>query len=151
MEQEHNRLEIDIFHLRSERHPHDQRLKFELARRLKRAGNYSGAIQRLEEALSDPLLAAEVNLELGECWQHLRQFGKALGYYRSAVELAGNGSGGSRPPLADSRTTLLTPLYRIGVLAAAMNEPAEARAALTRLLVIEPAYKDARERLDKLP
>lgn len=144
MEQEHNRLEIDIFHLRSERHPHDQRLKLELARRLKRAGNYSGAIQRLEEALADPLLAAEAHLELGECWQHLRQFGKALGYYRQAAELAGNVSGGSRPPLANA-------LYRIGILAAAMNEPAEARVALMRLVAIDPDYKDARERLGKLP
>jgi hypothetical protein len=32
-----------------------------------------------------------------------------------------------------------------------MNEPAEAQAALTRLVSIEPDYKDARERLDKLP
>jgi tetratricopeptide (TPR) repeat protein len=144
MEQEHNRLEIDILHIRSERHPHDQRLKLELARRLKRAGNYSGAIQRLEESLADTSLAAEGNLELGECWQHLRQFGKALGYYRRAVELADAFSGGSRLPLT-------TALYRIGVLAAAMNEPAEAQAALTRLVSIEPDYKDARERLDKLP
>jgi pentatricopeptide repeat protein len=144
MEQEHNRLEIDIFHLRSERHPYDQRLKLELARRLKRAGNYSGAIQRLEEALADETLAAEVNLELGECWQHLRQFGKALGYYRRAVELADDSSSGLRPPLA-------TALYRIGVLAAAMNEPVEAKAALSRLVAVDPGYKDARERLDKLP
>jgi hypothetical protein len=32
-----------------------------------------------------------------------------------------------------------------------MDRPEEARAALTRLLAIEPGYKDARERLDKLP
>jgi tetratricopeptide (TPR) repeat protein len=142
MEQEHNRLEIDIFHLRSERHPDDQRLKLELAIRLKRAGNYSGAIQRLEEAQADPTLGAAVNLELGECWQHLRQFGRALEYFRHAAERASD---------VDPRTTLLTALYRIGVLAAAMNEPADARGALTRLVAIEPAYKDARERLDKLP
>jgi tetratricopeptide (TPR) repeat protein len=142
MELEHNRLEIDIFHLRSERHPHDQRLKVELARRLKRAGNYSGAIQRLEEALVDNSLAAEVRLELGECWQHLRQFKKGLAQYKQAAESS---------PAGDHRATLLTALYRIGVLAAAMNEPGEARAALTRLVAIQPDYKDARERLDKLP
>jgi tetratricopeptide (TPR) repeat protein len=139
MEQEHNRLEIDILHVRSERHPDDLSLRLEVARRLKKAGNYSGAIQRLEEALADASLAAEANLELGECWQHLRQFPKALAYYRKSVE----GCGGEEPPV--------TALYRIGVLAAAMNEPAEARAALTRLLAIDPQYKDARERLDKLP
>lgn len=140
MEQEHNRLEIDIFHLRSERHPHDKQLKLELARRLKRAGNYSGAIQRLEEALADPSLAAVANLELGECWQHLRQFAKALGYYRQAAQID-----------EANQSTQLTALYRIGVLAAAMNEAGDAKSALTRLVAIKPNYKDARERLDKLP
>jgi hypothetical protein len=42
-------------------------------------------------------------------------------------------------------------LYRIGVLAAAMGQPVEARAALTRLVALEPDYKDARQRLDNLP
>jgi tetratricopeptide (TPR) repeat protein len=146
MEQEHNRLTIDILHVRSERHPDDLSLRLELARRLKQAGNYSGAIQRLEEAAVDPALAAEANLELGECWQHLRQFGKALGYYRNVVP-TWEGEAPAEPP----PRPLVAALYRIGVLAAAMNEPGEARAALTRLLEIEPEYKDARERLDKLP
>ncbi|MCI0358039.1 MAG: tetratricopeptide repeat protein, partial [Planctomycetaceae bacterium] len=136
-----------IFHVRSERHPGDASLRLELARRLKMAGNYSGAIQRLEEARADERLAAEVLLELGECWQHLRQFGKALDYYRQAVELSDGASGGSRPPLA----TPLAALYRIGILAAAMDQPAEAKAALARLVAIDPDYKDARQRLDNLP
>jgi tetratricopeptide (TPR) repeat protein len=156
LEQEHNRLAIDIYHVRSERHPNDPSLRLELARRLKWAGNYSGAIQRLEEARAlaetkaDRSLASEALLELGECWQHLRQFDKALAFYREAVtsaELATQSSGGSRPPLA----TCLAALYRIGVLAAAMNNPAEAKAALTRLVALDPNYKDARQRLDNLP
>jgi tetratricopeptide (TPR) repeat protein len=146
LESEHNRLKIDIFHLRSERHPDDLSLRLELARRLKRAGNFSGAIQRLEEALADERLAGEALLELGECWQHLRQFEKALAYYRQAAELAdkAGATGGTPRPLVGA-------LYRIGVLAAAMNRPAEATAALARLVVIEPEYKDARQRLDNLP
>jgi tetratricopeptide (TPR) repeat protein len=136
LEQEHNRLAIDIFHLRSERHPDDPALRLELARRLKKAGNYSGAIQRLEEARGDAMLAAAVLLELGECWQHLRQFSKALDFYRqAAIEAERN-----------SADNLVSSLYRIGVLAAAMNRPAEAREALARVLAIDPDYKDARER-----
>ena len=46
---------------------------------------------------------------------------------------------------------LVGALYRIGVLAAAMNQPEEAKAALARLLAIDPDYKDARQRLDNLP
>jgi tetratricopeptide (TPR) repeat protein len=162
MESEHNRLAIDILHLRSERHPDDLSLRLELARRLKMAGNYSGAIQRLEETLADPSLAADANLELGECWQHLRQFDKAADFYRQAVAEAcrpeSDAPAGSPenvsenvPSGDDCRTTLLAALYRLGVLAAAMDQTQEARAAFTRLLTIEPDYKDARQRLDKLP
>ncbi len=168
--QELNRLAIDLYHVRSERHPDDLPLRLELARRLKRAGNYSGAIQRLEEAraltetTADNSLAAEVLLELGECWQHLRQFDKALDFYRQAVECGPTVPVGHEARLDDlhrtsdedhrttfQRTTLLAALYRIGVLAAAMNNPAEAKAALTRLVALAPDYKDARQRLDNLP
>jgi tetratricopeptide (TPR) repeat protein len=143
IEQEHNRLEIDIFHVRSERHTDDFSLRLELARRLQKAGNYSGAIQRLEEVRASPALAPAATLLLGECWQHLRQFGRALEFYRQAVELAE-----VQTPIQD--TTLTSALYRRGVLAAAMNQPAEAREAFRRLLAIDPAYKDAHERLDNL-
>jgi tetratricopeptide (TPR) repeat protein len=143
---EHNRLEIDIFHVRSERYPGDLSLRLELARRLKRSGNFSGAIQRLEEARADDRLAGEALVELGECWQHLRQYGKALDYYRRAIETDERLSVTSTTP-----RPLVGALYRIGVLAAAMNQPAEAKAALARLVAIEPDYKDARQRLDNLP
>ena len=133
---------IEILNLRCERLPGDRKLRLELARRLKRAGNYSGAIQRLEEARNDPALAAEVLLELGECWQHLRQFDKALDFYRQAIATATE----RREP-----RPLVAALFRVGVLAAAMNQPAEARQAFEQLLAIDPGYKDARERLDKLP
>jgi tetratricopeptide (TPR) repeat protein len=150
LRQEHNRLEIDVFHVRSERHPGDASLRLELARRLKQAGNYSGAIERLEEARAEERLAADVLLELGECWQHLRQFGKAFDFYRQTVELSAASSGGSHPPLPAPHATLLAALYRIGVLAAAMDQPAEAKTALTRLVAIDPGYKDAQQRLDNL-
>jgi tetratricopeptide (TPR) repeat protein len=170
LEQEHNRLEIDILNLRCERLPGDSNLRLELARRLKKAGNFSGAIQRLEEARRDPALAAAVLLELGECWQHLRQFAKALDFYEQAVAAAqsrdqwsrsGEGINPSPPAplpqgergedLVGINTTFETALYRIGVLAAATNEPARARAALARLVAANPGFRDARERLDKLP
>jgi tetratricopeptide (TPR) repeat protein len=142
LEIEHQRLESEILHLRCERLPGDRHLRLELARKLKQAGNYSGAIQRLQEARGDQALAAEVLLELGECWQHLRQFEKALDYYQQAI-LEAEERREPRP--------LAVALYRTGVLAAAMGKNGEAREALTKLVAIEPGYKDARERLDKVP
>lgn len=142
LEAELLRQQIEILHLRCERLPGDMHLRLELARKLKQAGNYSGAIQRLEEVRSDAVLAAEVLLELGECWQHLRQFEKALDFYWQAITTS-NGNQQPRPMVAA--------LYRVGVLAAAMGKASEAREALTRLVEKDHGYKDARERLDKLP
>ena len=141
-EAEKLRQEIEILHLRCERLPGDMSLRLELARKLKQAGNFSGAIQRLEEAKGSSALADEVLLELGECWQHLRQFEKALGFYRQAIAAA--------EKMQEPRPMALA-FYRVGVLAAAMGRIGEAREVLTRLIAIDPAYKDARERLDNLP
>jgi tetratricopeptide (TPR) repeat protein len=178
LETEHNRLEIDVLHVRCERLPNDKQARLELARRLKRAGNYSGAIQRLEECLTRGPLApqagtsaiskdteaeravavasesacpaalpargasgpqAEVLVELGESWQHLRQFAKALEYYREAIAGA--------DPASDA---MKVAHYRAGVLAAAMNDQDSAQTHLAAVVAADPAFKDARERLDKL-
>ena len=135
---EHARLEIEMLHLRCERLPGDWRVRVDLAKRLKAAGNYSGAIQRLEEAGRIEPGVAAVAIELGENWQRLRQFAKALEFYRQAIAVA-------------SDEDLKLALYRGGTLAAAMGQPDEARGHLTRLIGIDAAYRDARERLDKLP
>jgi tetratricopeptide (TPR) repeat protein len=140
LEDEHNRLEIDILNIRAERLPNDAALRVELARRLKRAGNFSGAIQRLEEAQRLMPNQPETLVELGECWQHLRQFDKALDYYRQAVRAE---------EAADSEAITLA-RYRVAVLASAMGRIDEARQQLAAVVSTAPDFKDARERLDKL-
>ena len=137
-EEELGRLELATLHARSERFPQDAGLKLEVAIRLKRAGNYSGAIQRLEEIAADHSLRPSVLLELGECWQHLRQFDKALDLYTQAIAAAEELSQGEPLHLA---------LYRAGSLAAAMQRTADAQAMFQRLLTLAPDFKDARQRL----
>src|SRR5262249_49333089 len=66
MEAEHNRLEVEILNLRVERLPQSAELRIELARRLKQAGNFSGAIQRLEEVTRLQPINAVALIELGE-------------------------------------------------------------------------------------
>ena len=140
LETEHNRLEIDIYNLRAERWPEDVPVRIELSRRLKRAGNYSGAIQRLEEVLRLSAQEPAALIELGENWQHLRQFAKALDIYRRAIDAA-----------AKRDTSLLNlARYRAAVLATALDHINEARTYLAAIVADDPAFKDARERLDKL-
>ena len=137
--EEHNRLEIEILNARAERLPGDALVRIELAQRLKRAGNFSGAIHRLDEALRLHPGESAVLVELGECWQHLRQFAKALDFYEQSA--AKVDSPGELQKLAH---------YRGGVLAAALGQSDVAREHFRAVLAADPGYKDARERLDKL-
>ena len=64
-------------------------VRMELAQRLKQAGNY----QRGDPATGGGADAfgrddTAVLVELGENWQHLRQFAKALDYYQQAIAVA---------------------------------------------------------------
>jgi tetratricopeptide (TPR) repeat protein len=125
LEDEHNRLEIDIYSLRAERWPEDVPVHIELSRRLKRAGNYSGAIQRLEEALKLSADEPAALIELGENWQHLRQFSKALDLYQRAIDAA-----------AEENMSLLNLVrYRVAVLATALGQTDEARTHLMAIVL----------------
>jgi tetratricopeptide (TPR) repeat protein len=112
---------------------------------LKLAGNYSGAIQRLEEANRLQPEEPEILVELGECWQHLRQFAKALDYYRQAI---------GRAVVEDETRkwpeSLVLARYRAGVLLAAMGRPDEAATHFSEVVAKDASYKDAQQRLDKL-
>ncbi len=137
-EEELGRLELATLHARSERFPRDAGLKLEVAVRLKRAGNYSGAIQRLEEIAADHSPRPSVLLELGECWQHLRQFDKALGFYTQAIAAAEE---------LNQPESLNLAIYRAGTLATAMQRIAEAKTWFQRLVALDPNFKDARQKL----
>lgn len=148
MAAERDRVWIEVLHVRCERLPGDWRLRLRLAERLKDSGNFSGAIQRLDEAWRLQPDAAPVLVMLGECWQHLRQFAKALEFYRQAIPAAINAQG--HDPVAPDDDLKLA-YYRAGVLEAALNQPAAAREHFTLVLALDRYFRDARERLDKLP
>src|SRR5204863_8747709 len=94
-----------------------------------------------EEIAAENSLRLAVLIELGECWQHLRQFEKALGFYTQAISAA---------EAANQSDPLHLALYREGTLAAAMQRISEARATLGRLVSLAPDYKDVQERLRAL-
>src|SRR5262249_4235394 len=135
---DHARLEIEILHLRCERLPQDWQLRVELARKQKLAGNFSGAIQRLEEAEKLQADEPSVLIELGECWQHLRQFPKAHEFYRRAISAAGES-----PNATDPNQSEVAKLagYRAGVLAHAMGKTDEARSYFMALVAADPGFK----------
>lgn len=145
LEEEHLRLQIEIYNVRAERLPDDWLVRLELGKRLKAAGNFSGAVQRLEEALQRNPHHPALLVELGECWQHLRQFAKALTYYEQAA--------GDHEWTTDTSTehdARRLAHYRAGVLASALGQLSSARSHFQALAACVPPFRDVPARLQEL-
>jgi tetratricopeptide (TPR) repeat protein len=141
MKQELNRQETEVFRARSERYPTVVSWKVELGLRLKRAGNYSEAIKVFQQATGDPRRRGGVHLELGECFQQIKQYKLAMTNYQAAVDaLTDRGEPETRKKA----------LYRAGVLAMGLEDLNLAEKYLTELAGMEYGYRDVAERLDKI-
>lgn len=141
LQQDLNRYELEVFSARSERYPNDLEAKFQLGVRLRKAGNYREAIPILAEAATLDSRQASGLLELGECLQRTKQYDKALESYLQAVQVATTTEDIELQKLAR---------YRSGTLAAGLHNYAAAEEQLSTLVAIDPAYKDAAPRLDKI-
>ena len=132
--------EIEIYSARSARYPENLIWKYELAQRLKAAGNHAEAIKSFQDVLVDVRRKGIVSLELGECFQKIRQYQLAMRNYQTAVET-----------LTDQEQDLRKrALYRAGVLAAGLDDVDSARKYLSTLAELDFGYRDVAQRLDKL-
>lgn len=132
--------EIDIYAARSARYPENLTWKYELAMRLKSAGNYAEAIRLFQDVMKDVGRKGAVSLELGECFQKIKQYDLAMRNYQEAVDV-----------LTDRQAELRKrALYRAGVLAAGLNDVDAARKHLQALAGLDFGYRDVAQRLDKL-
>ena len=132
--------EIEIYSARSVRYPENINWKYELAVRLKAAGNHAEAIRHFQDVLQDARRKGAVSLELGECFQKIRQYPLAMRSYQTAVE-----------SLTDRELDLRKrALYRAGVLATGLDDPDSARKYLSTLAELDFGYRDVAQRLDKL-
>ena len=134
-----NRQELLIYNARSERFPDDLSLRYELGIRLKRDGNFRQAIESFKAVRGDESRCTVATLEMGECFQHLKQYGNAMKCYQATV-----GDSQAQPEV------LKLALYRAGVLAAALKDVDAARKFLQNLVEMDASYRDATLRLDKL-
>ena len=135
-----SRQEIAVYTARSERYPENVTWKFELAVRLKAAGNHAEAIRLFQDVLQDARRRAAVHLELGECFQAIRQYQLAMKNYQETIETA-----------TDRELELRKrALYRAGILSAALDDVELARKHLSTLATLDYGYRDVAKRLDKL-
>jgi tetratricopeptide (TPR) repeat protein len=131
---------VEIYSARSARYPENLTWRYELAMRLKAAGNHVEAIRHFQDVLQDPRRKGGVSLELGECFQKIKQYQLAMRNYVTAVE-----------SLTDREAELRKrALYRAGVLAAGLDDRDSAQKYLGTLAGLDFGYRDVAQRLDKL-
>jgi len=135
-----NRIELDLFRKRVERYPTNTHFKYELAVRLKLGGNFNEAIKSFQEAKNDPKHKGVVLLDLGECFQHIKQYNLAMQHYQKAIE---------EIPEKDLEHRKKA-LYRAGCLSQGLNEVEAAEKHFTQLAAMDFGYKDVSARLDKI-
>jgi len=132
--------EIEIYAARNDRYPENAAWKYELALRLKAIGSYAEAIKHFQEVLLDARRRGAVALELGECFQKIKQYPLAMRNYQSALEHLGD-----REMELRKRA-----LYRAGVLAAALKDRDAAQKHLSTLAELDFGYRDVAARLEKI-
>jgi tetratricopeptide (TPR) repeat protein len=135
-----HRLELDVFGRRRDRYPAETQWSWELGLRLKKMGNFSEAVKILSLIRDPPDLAIKAALHTGECWQQLRKYPQAMQSYRTVI---------NHEIRLDQPETLKSALYRAGILGVALKDEAGAE-SLRRLVELDPHFRDAKERLDKL-
>lgn len=135
-----NQAELEVYAARAGRNPGNLMLQYELGLRCKRAGKFKEAIQAFQAAREDVRQKAKVQLQLGESFQHIKQFKLALAAYEASIAAADH----MQP---DTRKLAL---YRAGVLAIELKELERAEKFLTELAGLDFGYRDVADRLDKL-
>ena len=132
--------EVEVYSARCSRYPENLTWRYELAMRLKAAGNHAEAIKHFQDVLQDARRKGAVSLELGECFQKIKQYQLAMRNYVAAVE-----------SLTDREMELRKrALYRAGVLAAGLEDRDAAQKYLSMLAGLDFGYRDVAQRLDKL-
>lgn len=135
------RTELEAAQARADRYPEDLEARLRLGHALKRMGNHRQAAEQFQAARDAPEHYVAATLELGECLQHMKQYVKALHCYQRSADRAREAEDSELQTLA---------LYRAGVLAMGLKDWPAAKAALKRLVRIDPEYRDAKSRLDKV-
>jgi len=135
-----NRMELDLYRDRVERYPNNTSHRFELGLRLKRAGMHREAIEPLQKAREDPRHKGAVLLNLGECFQQIKQYRLAMSNYEAALGALADKEGDDRKRA----------LYLAGCLAQALKDFDKAESYLTQLAELDFSYRDVAQRLDKI-
>jgi len=135
------RFEMGVFKERLERYPTDNRVKFEYAVRLFRAGRFDDAIPLFQTARVDPKNKTACALYLGRCFYRKAYHSQAISTLAAEVE---------RYEVKDDDLAK-SMLYWLGRSHEDAQDVAAARNTYGRILQLDYNFKDVRERLDRIP
>jgi tetratricopeptide (TPR) repeat protein len=133
--------EIEVFSARVDRYPNDARYKHELGKRYMQMKEYKKAIPLLQQATVDQRRAGAVQLLLSKCFLAEHQSKLARANLEKACEKLNP---------HDDRDTYCEAHYILARLCEDAGDRDEAERHYSEVLSVDYAYKDARERLEKL-
>ncbi|HPF37219.1 MAG TPA: tetratricopeptide repeat protein [Phycisphaerae bacterium] len=133
-------VEIRVYRDRLKHYPTDLKLKFELAVRLFRMGEYDEAIPLLQQARADGRVRTHSRLYLGRCFFQKHFYDQAVDVLRQAAEEA------------PSRTepVFLDITYWLARGLESSNAADEAKKAYGEIIQVDYNFRDARQRLERL-
>jgi len=129
------------------RYPGRKDIKLEIGHQLKKGGQYAEAIPLLNDAATDPDLAAAALLDLGDCQLQLKQTDKAINNYKRALQSASDADPAKNPKAPEQKKLAL---YRIAMANLARKDLERAEKYLKEVVKLDPNFRDAKARLDKV-
>jgi tetratricopeptide (TPR) repeat protein len=135
-----NELLLEIYKGRIERYPTNLPFRFELGQQYKILGQIGEAIKEFQIARNDARRKGVCLLQLGECFQAIKQYRLAMDHYESAIQEIPDRD-------ADSKKAAL---YKAGKLALGLHDLLRAEKHLGVVASMDFSYRDVSMLLDKI-
>lgn len=133
-------LEMEVYKFRCERYPANLLYKYELGLRYQALAQPGEAIKQFQLAKTEPRRKGYCLLNLGQCFEQVKQSRLALSHYQQAIE---------EIPDRDTDNKKLA-LYLAGRLALKVGDKDAAHQYLSTLAQLDFGYKDVSALLDKI-
>jgi len=132
--------ELDVYKARAERYPNNLAFKYDLGVRYQLNGRYNEAIAEYQLARNDPRRKGLCMLNLGQCFQHIKQDGLAMSHYEEAIKEIPDRD-------ADNKKKAL---YLAAKLAFKLGDLDTAERHATTLAAMDFSYRDVAQLLDAI-
>ena len=139
IQQDFDQKNMELARHRIKFHPAHAGYHFEYGELLRKNGEIKEAIAEFQLAKADVSRKGDCLFNLGQCFEHIKQFKLAMSHYQEAIA-----------ELADTDENKKEALYLAAKLALELNDEATAEKYGHKLAAIDFSYKDVGDLLDKV-